>query len=608
MAQAGAAQKRSRRIGGRAMTSPPPTTPPAAHGEDGSNGDAAPLAARVVLVGRTGLDAALRLDSSIELLRARNALDAIGELASPIDDTVPLDTTVIVSTDADPSPRGGGPAFINALRLVNPDVRVLLVGTGKRGDYDGVILSALVPQDSLRAMVHRSTPARSTERAPAATEPPPSSPSALPPLASAPSTEPPSATTASRVSVPTPAPSAQPRDAAPTPAAPAAPVLSAEPSSPAPTIPALTPAVEARPPVAPPPPSIDPTVPPVPPRAPAVAAAAAFADESALVEALLTGRDPLLPALDILRRRTGLPDLAYADSAIPFAPPTPPIPPTPVAGTHHQPAAAQPATASPPEFVRGSTISPPSASSVASPSHVPTGGRARITVPVVYNQRTFGYLATAGAADPAALAPQARWLANWLALREQHEQLREAAFTDDLTGAYNRRYFDRFLAAALDRARADRLSVTVLLFDIDDFKQYNDRFGHVAGDEILKETVRLLKSVIRPTDRVCRIGGDEFAVIFYEPAGPRDPASRPPTSIWDIAQRFQRQVCEHRFPKLAEQAPGTLTISGGLATYPWDGMTPAELVERADALAIESKRKGKNVITLGPGAERVCGV
>jgi two-component system cell cycle response regulator len=224
---------------------------------------------------------------------------------------------------------------------------------------------------------------------------------------------------------------------------------------------------------------------------------------------------------------------------------------------------------------------------------------------VLHHQRTLGEL-RASHADQATLNGLAAWLARWLMLREQQDQLRVAAFTDDLTGAYNRRYFDRFLKTALAQASEQRQSVTVLCFDIDDFKKYNDRYGHTAGDDILRETVRLLKSVIRPTDRVCRIGGDEFAVIFHEPAGPRDPASKPPASIAQIASRFQRQICEHRFPKLAEEAPGTLTISGGLATFPWDGRTAEELLDRADQLACASKRQGKNAITVGPGAQRVC--
>jgi two-component system cell cycle response regulator len=207
---------------------------------------------------------------------------------------------------------------------------------------------------------------------------------------------------------------------------------------------------------------------------------------------------------------------------------------------------------------------------------------------------------------PGELQRHADWLATWLRLGEQHRELREAAYRDSLTGAWNRRYFDRFFAAALARSRDGRHNLTLLVFDIDDFKVYNDRYGHAAGDEILIETVRLLQATVRPTDRVCRIGGDEFAVVFYEPTGPREAGSRHPTSFFDIARRFQKQVWEHRFPKLGAQAPGTLTISGGLATFPWDGTTVEELLDRADRLAMDSKRLGKNAITLGPGAMRAC--
>jgi len=200
----------------------------------------------------------------------------------------------------------------------------------------------------------------------------------------------------------------------------------------------------------------------------------------------------------------------------------------------------------------------------------------------------------------AALQAHARWLATWLALRGQHATLRNAAYTDALTGAWNRRYCDRFLARVLEEARKARRHVSVMVFDIDNFKMYNDRFGHDAGDEILRETVRLLRSMIRPSDRVCRVGGDEFAVIFYEPNGPRQEGSRHPDSVFAIARRFQQQVMQHRFPKLGAQARGSLTISGGLATYPWDGGTAEELLKRADTLAIESKRQGKGALTFGP--------
>lgn len=227
-------------------------------------------------------------------------------------------------------------------------------------------------------------------------------------------------------------------------------------------------------------------------------------------------------------------------------------------------------------------------------------------VEVSWQGHTFGRLLSE-ALGAEALSPHARWLAGWLALAAQQAQLRGEAFTDSLTGAWNRRYFERFMGAALQAAQRDRRHLTILVFDIDDFKQYNDRFGHAAGDAILVETVRLLKSVIRPSDKVCRIGGDEFVVIFHEPEGPRLPTSRHPDSIYELAQRFQRQICAHRFPKLLEQAHATLTISGGLATYPWDGRTAEELLARADELALQGKRAGKNTIVFGPGAAQVCG-
>jgi len=203
--------------------------------------------------------------------------------------------------------------------------------------------------------------------------------------------------------------------------------------------------------------------------------------------------------------------------------------------------------------------------------------------------------------DPAVLRATGAWLSGWLKLARQQGELRRAAFTDALTGAWNRRYFERFLSAAIEQSAKARHQLTVLVFDIDDFKRFNERYGHVAADEVLIEVVRLLTSVIRPSDRVCRIGGDEFAVVFYEPGGPRNPGSKHPTSVQEIAARFQAQIRQKRFPKLGLDAPGTLTISGGMSTFPWDGRSAEELLRHADLLALESKRQGKNAITLGPG-------
>lgn len=224
-------------------------------------------------------------------------------------------------------------------------------------------------------------------------------------------------------------------------------------------------------------------------------------------------------------------------------------------------------------------------------------------IEVRHRDRLFGWL-VGPRAHEARLVREASLMALWIALQEQQAALRSAALTDALTGAWNRRYFDRYLEASIVRAKRRRNDVTLLLFDLDDFKSYNDRYGHAAGDEILRETVRLLGSVIRPTDRVCRIGGDEFAVIFDDPDGPRDPSTRHPASIVQIARRFQAQIREHRFPKLGQEAAGRLTITAAMATYPWDASDAAALLEQADRLLLEAKSQGKNTVNMGPESPR----
>lgn len=219
---------------------------------------------------------------------------------------------------------------------------------------------------------------------------------------------------------------------------------------------------------------------------------------------------------------------------------------------------------------------------------------------VVWRGRTLGRLATR-ASGTQALVPWAAWLARWVALERRQRDLYAMAMRDQLTGLWNRRYFDTFLKRLLQRAKQGRQQVSLLVFDIDDFKMYNDKYGHPAGDEILQSTATLIQSLVREHDVVARIGGDEFAVIFWDKGEPRHLGSQHPHSVIGIAKRFQKAICEHRFPKLGEEAVGRLTVSGGLAGYPWDGATPEQLIEHADNMAIASKRQGKNAICFGQG-------
>ncbi len=178
------------------------------------------------------------------------------------------------------------------------------------------------------------------------------------------------------------------------------------------------------------------------------------------------------------------------------------------------------------------------------------------------------------------------------------EGLRRLAVTDHLTGAYNRRYFYHLTDQILRRAAAKNLRVTLLLWDIDNFKRYNDTYGYAAGDEILRDTVALMKHISRTHDIVARIGGDEFTVLFWDPDRPRSAESKPLEDACNLADRFRRAVEKHKFHSLGPEAEGSLTISGGLATFPADGMTCRDLLRKASHALRTVKTSGKNGIKL----------
>lgn len=181
---------------------------------------------------------------------------------------------------------------------------------------------------------------------------------------------------------------------------------------------------------------------------------------------------------------------------------------------------------------------------------------------------------------------------------QRTQGLHQLAITDHLTGAYNRRYFYHATERILARAAKENFRVTLLLYDIDNFKQYNDKYGHAAGDEILRETAAMMKLTSRPHDIIARIGGDEFAVLFWDSEPLRSPDSQPPDTAFALARRFCTMVAQHEFPSLGPDAVGTLTISGGLAAFPHDGTTCRQLLRNADARLKKVKRTGKNAIRI----------
>jgi len=190
-------------------------------------------------------------------------------------------------------------------------------------------------------------------------------------------------------------------------------------------------------------------------------------------------------------------------------------------------------------------------------------------------------------------------------------QLERLATEDDLTGLKNRRYVREFLRQIIIRAESEKLPVTLFVFDIDDFKHYNDRYGHAVGDEVLKQAATMMRRCCRTHDIIGRIGGDEFAVVFWDcPAdikkkGPskaenerRGNRGEHPHKAVVMSERFRKQISSTDLSLLGTKGKGKLTISGGLASFPEDGSKVKELFEKADQAMLEAKRSGKNQIYL----------
>ena len=111
---------------------------------------------------------------------------------------------------------------------------------------------------------------------------------------------------------------------------------------------------------------------------------------------------------------------------------------------------------------------------------------------------------------------------------------------------------------------------------------------------ILRDISRLFRQHCRQHDIVARYGGDEFVVVFWDADEPRVPGSKHPTDVLTVLRRAKEAIHSHAFPKLGPEAQGCITISGGLATFPWDAHDADSLIERADEALLQAKRAGKN--------------
>jgi diguanylate cyclase (GGDEF)-like protein/PAS domain S-box-containing protein len=171
-----------------------------------------------------------------------------------------------------------------------------------------------------------------------------------------------------------------------------------------------------------------------------------------------------------------------------------------------------------------------------------------------------------------------------LANLKLREELREQAIHDPLTGLCNRRYLEESLERELHRARRGNAPLCVVMLDLDNFKPFNDTFGHDAGDSMLRELAHALSEKLRKSDIACRYGGDEFVLVL------------PDSSMADAERRIEQirvMVGEKQTQQGVPQL-NTITVSAGIAGAPEHGATAAELIHAADMALFTAKQHGRD--------------
>jgi diguanylate cyclase (GGDEF)-like protein len=165
--------------------------------------------------------------------------------------------------------------------------------------------------------------------------------------------------------------------------------------------------------------------------------------------------------------------------------------------------------------------------------------------------------------------------------------LRDVASIDPLTKLYNIGHFRDRLAEELNRARRFQHDLSISILDLDNFKYYNDTYGHLAGDHLLMQLAQVLTKHFRDTDVIGRYGGDEFIIMFLETKKP------------DAAKNLSMLLTELALLDFARgQEERRITFSAGVASYPEDGSSPGELIKCADKALYEAKGAGRNTVRM----------
>ena len=164
------------------------------------------------------------------------------------------------------------------------------------------------------------------------------------------------------------------------------------------------------------------------------------------------------------------------------------------------------------------------------------------------------------------------FIVKYLIKSRDFEHQYRLATTDGLTGLYNHRYFQEQMKMQVEQAKRYNSPFSLIIIDIDHFKRFNDTFGHQSGDAVLRQVAMTLKKNVRATDIVCRYGGEEMSIIL--PNIGKDEA-------FSTAQKICKRVAENSY-KLSGDRESNVTISLGVATYPFDGVDASSMIESAD--------------------------
>ncbi|HUS19850.1 MAG TPA: sensor domain-containing diguanylate cyclase [Terriglobales bacterium] len=219
-----------------------------------------------------------------------------------------------------------------------------------------------------------------------------------------------------------------------------------------------------------------------------------------------------------------------------------------------------------------------------------TEARAELCVPLIFFGEKLGVLVldskTPGAflqSDITPLESVADICAAAIQNAHHFESAKQLAYLDGLTGIFNRRFFEMRIVEELERAQRYKSEMSVIMLDIDNFKKLNDEFGHLLGDEVLRQVSTILQQHLRKGDVVCRFGGEEFAILL-----PQANAE----SAMEVADKLRRAIETWHFPGV----PRPVTVSAGTAQYPEFGVTRDEVVSAADSALYLAKQAGRNCV------------